>query len=462
MPHIWLEAESFDDLGGWVIDQQSMDQMGSAYVMAHGMGVPVRDAETTSIVPEAGQWTVWVRTRDWTAPWGRGTPGGTFKVKINGTFLPETLGTNGAEWAWQKAGVMSLRKGPARIALCDLTGFNGRCDALYLTSDAADGPADEPPNDPLKIAEFRRVASGMVCADDPEVYDLAVAGGGIAGICTAIAAARTGSKVVLIHDRPVLGGCNSSEIRVPLGGCTHVPPYPQLGNVVEEIAPITGRPGVLPPEFYEDTRKANVFHTCLPDRCRLLLNARVVAVERDRDDPQKIAAFIARDIHTGAETRFRARLLADCTGDAVVARMMDAEVMYGRESRDTFGESLAPAKGDNEVMGMSVIWQSGQADEPTPFPDIDWGIEFTEDNAYYVRSGDWEWETGQYRNQAEETEYIRDYGLMAIYANWSYLKNHSKRRAEWARDTLSWISFLGGKRESYRVVGDTILTQNVI
>ena len=455
---LWLEPDSFDTLGGWVIDQQSMDQMGSAYVMAHGMGIPVADAETVCIIPEGGEWTVWARTRDWTAPWKRGKPGGVFKILINGRALPETLGTNGSQWAWQKAGTVALGKGRAKIALHDLTGFNGRCDALYLTLD----PDARPVNDKKELAEFRRKVTKTICRDDPVVYDLAVAGGGISGICTAIAAIRTGSKVVLIQDRPVLGGNNSSEIRVPLGGRIHVPPYPQLGNVVEEIAPITGGPGVHPTKFYEDTRKANIFRTCPRNRWRLVLSTRVVAVERDKDDPQKIAAYIARNVQTGAETRFRARLFADCTGDAVIARMMGAEVMYGRESRDKFNESLAPVKGDNQVMGMSVIWGSRKADKPTPFPDVDWGIEFTEDNVYHVRSGDWEWETGQYRNQAEETEYIRDYGLMTIFANWSYLKNHSKRKAEWARDTLSWISPIGGKRESYRVVGDYILTQNDI
>ena len=455
---LWIEAESFDTLGGWLIDQQSMDQMGSPYVMAHGMGMPVEDAETVCSIPETGEWFVWVRTRDWTAPWKRGKPGGVFKVVIDGHALPDILGTNGSPWGWQKAGAITLEKGKAKIALHDLTGFNGRCDALYLTRDSN----SQPENDKQKLAEFRRRITKIVCKDDPVVYDLAVAGGGVSGICTAIAAIRTGSKVVLIQDRPVLGGNNSSEIRVPLGGYIHMPPYPQLGNVVEEIAPITGRPGVLPPEFYEDTRKENIFRTCPRNQCRLVLNTRVIGVEKDKDDPQKIAAYIARNVHTGAETRFRAKLFADCTGDAVIARMMGAEVMYGRESRDKYNESLAPLEGDKEVMGMSVIWRSKSADTPTSFPDIDWGIEFNEDNVYYVRSGDWEWETGQYRNQAEETEYIRDYGLMTIFANWSYLKNHSKRKAEWARDTLSWISPLGGKRESYRVIGDHVLTQNDI
>ncbi len=455
---LWTEAESFHALGGWLIDQQSMGQMGSAYVMAHGMGVPVADAVTDCAIPEAGQWTVWVRTRNWTAPWKRGKPGGTFQVLVNGRALPETLGTNGSPWGWQKAGAVVLAKGKAKLALHDLTGFNGRCDALYLTLTADSQPADGAE----ELAAMRRRLARITCKEDPVVYDLAVAGGGISGVCTAIAAIRTGSRVVLIQDRPVLGGNNSSEIRVPMGGRIHVPPYTRLGNVVQEIAPITGRPGVFPAEFYEDARKANIFLSCSPDRWRLALNARVVGVERDKDDPAKITAYIARDVKTGAETRFRAKLFADCTGDAVIARMMGAQVMYGRESRDEFGESLAPVKGDRQVMGMSVIWRSEKAAKPTAFPDIDWGIEFHEGNAYYVRSGDWEWETGQYRNQAEETEYIRDYGLMTIFANWSFLKNHSKRKEEWAMDTLSWVSPLGGKRESYRVVGDYVLTQRDI
>ena len=458
MAGIWLEAESFDDLGGWLIDQQSMDQMGSAYIHAHGMGVPVPDAKTTCSIPEPGHWTVWVRTRDWTAPWGRGTPGGTFHVLVNGQALPETLGTNGPDWGWQKAGTIELGAGNAAIVLHDLTGFNGRCDALYL----ATGSDTPPPNDPEGLAAFRREAMGIVCQDDPEEYDLLVAGGGMSGICVAVAAARSGAKVVLIQDRPVLGGCNSSEIRVPLGGLVHVPPYPNLGNVVTEISPIIGWPGVHPAEFYEDARKRNVFLTLPKGRCRLLLNTRVVSLEMDSKNPGRIVGCLARDTRTGAETRFRARLFADCTGDAVLSRMAGAEVMTGRESRDTYGESLAPEQGDREVMGMSVVWRSEQTDTPASFPDIDWGLEITEENVYYVRSGDWEWETGQHHNQAEETETIRDYGMMAIFANWSYLKNHSDRKGEWSGDRLSWISPLGGKRESYRVVGDHVLTQRDI
>ena len=211
---VWLEAEGFATLGGWVLDQQSTEQMGSAYIMAHGMGLPVPDAQTVCAIPRKGAWTVWVRTRDWTAPWKRGTPAGRFQVLVNGQALPEVLGTNGGAWGWQKAGVVELDKGQAQIALHDLTGFNGRCDAVYLTAD----PALTPESDAKKLAAFRRQETGVSVKDAPVVYDLAIAGGGMAGTCAAVAALRTGCKVVLIQDRPVLGGCNSSEVRVGLGG----------------------------------------------------------------------------------------------------------------------------------------------------------------------------------------------------------------------------------------------------
>ncbi|HEX2951204.1 MAG TPA: FAD-dependent oxidoreductase [Armatimonadota bacterium] len=458
MATLWLEAESFSTLGGWVIDQQSMAQMGSAYIMAHGMGIPVPDAETTCVIPESGRWAVWVRTRDWTATWKRGSSAGLFRVKINGNLLPETLGTNGAAWGWQNAGTVMLEKGETTIALHDLTGFNGRCDALYLTTDLDEVPE----NDNGRLAEIRRAVTKTVCQDDSRDYDLAVVGGGIAGVCTAIAAMRTGSRVLLIQDRPVLGGCNSSEIRVGLGGFAHAEPYPNLGNVVTEISPVMGGPGTYPASWYEDARKENVFRLQQDDQYTLALNERVVAVEKDSHDATIIAAVITRNTRTGAECRYHTRLVADCTGDAVVARLMGAQVMYGREARSAFNESLAPEIGDKQVMGLSVLWYAQKSETPTSFPDIDWGIPFNEETAYYIRGGDWEWETGQYRNQAEEAEYIRDYGLMVTYANWSYLKNHAQRKAEWANDTLAWVSPVGGKRESYRVVGDYILHQQDI
>ena len=450
-----IEAESFSDLGGWVIETQSMPNIGSAYIMAHGLGVPVKDAVTEIDADETAVYTFWVRTRDWTAVWGRGLPAGRFTLRVNGSDLPQTLGTNGSEWRWQKAGSAEMRKGKNMLSLHDLTGFNGRCDAVYIT----DG-GDEPEQDNEKLPRFRNEVRGLSVADAPGEYDLIIAGGGMAGVCMAISAIRSGVKTLLIQDRGVLGGCNSSEVRVSLGGVPHAAPYPNIGNVVQEIAPIMGSGGTYDAEYYEDDRKRMVFE--LSDRrlWDLKLNTAVVGVEKDGQN--RIAAVICRSCVTGEETRYRAPLFADCTGDGVIARMMGAEYMYGTEARDRFGEELAPEKARKEVMGQSVLWLSEDTGEYSDFPEVDFGIEINEDNVLYVTGGDWEWESGQYRDQANEAEYIRDYAMMAIFANWSYLKHHSVRKEEWRSRRLKWVSPIGGKRESYRIVGDVVLTENDI
>src|SRR5262249_3718840 len=96
-----LEAENFDDCGGWLVDQQFMDQMGSPFLLAHGLGDPVRDAVTTAKFPSAGRYHVWVRTRDWVAPWRMAGAPGKFQLLINGKPLSTTFGTEGVEWHWQ-------------------------------------------------------------------------------------------------------------------------------------------------------------------------------------------------------------------------------------------------------------------------------------------------------------------------------------------------------------------------
>lgn len=449
MTRMLIEAESFRERGGWLIETQSMPTMGSAYLMAHGMGIPVADAVTETELP-AGNYTFWARTRDWTKVWGRGKPAGRFTLNVNGTPLETTLGTGGSEWSWQRAGSMTLPGGKVTLALHDLTGFNGRCDAIYITS------GDDIPRED---ADFRREITGMTVQDADEEFDLIVAGGGMAGTCTAIAAIRSGLKVLLVQDRSMLGGCNSSEVRVSLGGVPHAAPYPNIGNVVAEIGPIMGSGGTYAAEYYEDNRKKMAFELSKPDRWKLLLNTAVVDLERDGN---RITAVITRSCIDGSETRYRARLFADCTGDGTLARMMGCETMYGTEAESDYGETLAPKEASNEVMGQSVLWLSSDTGAYSDFPEVDFGIEITDENVLYVKGGDWEWESGQYRNQATEAEYIRDYAMMAIYANWSYLKHHSARKAEYATRKLDWVSPIGGKRESYRVIGDYVLTQNDI
>ncbi len=110
---------------------------------------------------------------------------------------------------------------------------------------------------------------------------------------------------------------------------------------------------------------------------------------------------------------------------------------------------------------MSVQWLTEERAAPAPFPDIsDWALSIDDATGYYQTRGSWEQETGFLRDMADDTERIRDYGLLAIFSNWNWVKNHSPNRADYARTAFTWISPTGGKRESYRTVGDFVLTQN--
>lgn len=452
MNHIFIEAESFKNRGGWVVDTLSMESIHSAYLMAHGIGEPVEDAVTDFKVQQSGEYYVWALTRDWTAVWDVKDPAGKFTIKINKTELENTLGTNGKEWAWQFAGKTVLKKGKHSLALHDLTGFNGRCDAVYITNST-----DVPSSELSDVDGMRKELNWKTIKEKSVVYDLVVVGGGIAGICTALAARRRGCCVALINDRPVLGGCNSSEIRVCMGGQIKHAPYDHIGDIVREIAPVMGNPTIYKEEYFEDARKLFAFQVaCGEGFCDVLLNQSVFELEQEGNI---ISSVICTNTLTGEKTKIKGKLFSDCSGDGVLARLSGAEIMYGNDAKSEFGEALAPEERKKLVMGHSIRWYSEEQEAECDFPDLDWNLPFDEASYLNCFSGDWEQETGFTRDMVKEAEYIRDYGLRAIYANWSYQKNHCKDKARFAKSQIKWVSSLGGKREGYRVKGDYILTQ---
>ncbi len=448
--HVLIEAEAFDDAGGWVVNQQSMDQMGSAYFLAHGFGVPVEDAVTAVTFPETGKYRVWVRTRDWVATWNAPGAPGRFQLLIDGTPLQAAFGVEGAAWHWQDGGMVEIKTDKVKIALHDLTGFEGRCDAVLFASDAD----FVPPNEGQEMATFRHKALGL--PEGPEYagkFDLVVVGGGMAGTCTAISAARLGLRVALIQDRPVLGGNNSSDVRVHLNGGINLPPYPRLGDVVKELDP--GNQGnARPVAFYNDDKKLRIVQE--EPNVRLFLNTHAYRVDRKGN---RITAVIARDLKTSKDLCFPAPLFADCTGDGTIGFLAGADYRMGRENRDQTGESMAPETPDKMTMGASVQWYAVETNEPAPFLECPWALQFTEESCERTTHGDWNWEAGLNNDQITEIESIRDHSLRAIYGNWAFLKNCSKDKAKYANRKLSWVAHVAGKRESRRLLGDIILTQ---
>ena len=250
---VFVETESFAKHGGWVLDTAFTHLVGSPYLLAHGLGKPVADATTTVQVPKSGEYRVWVRTKDWVAHWNAPGAPGRFQVFIDGEALPTTFGTTGADWHWQDGGSVELTAPRCQLALHDLTGFDGRCDAILLSSDAD----FTPPRGERLVAARRQWLNLPDGPEDMGQFDLVVVGGGYSGLGAAISAARQSLKVALVQDRFVLGGNGSSEVRVWANGGTMRGKYPHLGEIVEEFGDhAPDSPG--PAEYFGDELKERV------------------------------------------------------------------------------------------------------------------------------------------------------------------------------------------------------------
>ncbi len=446
---ILVEAESFAQRGGWVVDPQFMDQMGSPYLLAHGLGRPVADATTTVEFPVTGRYRVWVRTKDWVAQWQAPGAPGRFQLLVNGRPLDTMFGTAGAAWHWQDGGSVTITERQERLALHDLTGFEGRCDAILFSRDAT----FTPPNSVPEMPAFRRACLGLPEQPEPAgEFDFVVTGGGIAGTCAAISAARLGLKVALIQDRPVLGGNNSSEVRVWLQGARNKEPWPRIGDVVAELEqPRRAHYGPTNTgDLYEDEKKLAVVRA--EPNIQLFLEHRANAVEADGG---AVRAVIAQEINTGRRVRVVGRWFADCTGDAAIGALAGADFEVEPKNR----------------MGPCNLWNVCEyqnpnalntAAEPQPFPRCPWALALT-DKPFPGRSrtnpntnalGGWYWESGFDRDPINEMEYIRDWNFRAMYGAWDALKNVDKVLPN---HRLNWCAYILGKRESRRLMGDVVL-----
>ncbi|PHN08179.1 FAD-dependent oxidoreductase [Flavilitoribacter nigricans] len=440
---ILIEAESFSDKGGWMVDPQFVEQMGSPYLMAHGMGKPVADASTKIKIAKKGKYKIWVRTRNW-AP-GKWDPPGQFQVAVNGEKLENKLGLTPG-WGWEYAGEVKLKsKKPTEIALVDLTGFNGRCDAVYLTQSE-----QEPPAFGEELASWRKEKlQEPLGPETTRTFDLVITGGGIAGCAAAIAAAEEGLQVALIHDRPVLGGNASSEIRVHTLGI-----YGKFERILKKIDTEHYPNGSPEAKLDQEKRDANVKAY---ENIHLFLNWRAY----DAKSKDGVIQYVdARQTATGERIRFKAPLFTDSTGDGWIGYWAGAEYTYGRESVhkygeawDEWGELWSPEEADNFVMGSSILWQTRIADLPKSFPEVPWALPVAQEHE--ATAGEWYWEFSRNDlHQIEDGEEIRDHMLKAIYGSFS----NAKQVAGNENYELTWVSYLLGKRESRRLMGDHIFT----
>jgi hypothetical protein len=431
-----IEAESFAQPGGWVLDTQSIEIMGSPYLLAHGLGRPVADATCEVTVPSTGTYHVFVRTKDWVARWNAPGQPGRFQLLVNGQPLTETFGTRGKDWFWHDGGTVEIPRRKVTLALHDLTGFEGRCDAIFLTKEAG----KTPPNENEVLPSWRRKLLGLPPQPvEKSGYDLVVVGGGYAGTAAAISAARLGCRVALIQNRPVLGGNGSSEIRVWAQGLIRRGKFPRVGEIVEELTDhATKSPGRA--EEFGDAKKEALVRA--EKNLDLMLNHHVYAVETDDD---RISAVLALDTRTSRQTRIRGRLFADCTGHATVGFLAGADWEMKPDGR----------------MGMSNMWAWEETDKPVDFPETPWALDLDMEDFPYPRDhhGQWFWESGFDKDPLAEAETIRDWNLRAVYGAFNAMKNRGGREQH-RNARLTWIAYIGGVRESRRLLGDVLLTRD--
>ena len=287
--------------------------------------------------------------------------------------------------------------------------------------------------------------------------DFCVVGGGLAGMCAAIAAARRGAKVALVHDRPMPGGNASSEIRMWVCGA-HGDNNHETG-ILEEL--------LLENRYRNPLRNYSIWDSILFEKVRAeanilpILNCSINALEMDG---QKIKSVTGWQLTTQTWHTVEARLFADCSGDSILAPLSGAEFRAGREARAEFNEDIEPVEADNKTMGMSCLIQAREMDSPQSYIPPTWANVYSSDADLPYREHDvqtsnfWWIELGGEQDTIHDTEEVRDALLKVAFGVWDHIKNRGEHgAANWA---LEWVGFLPGKRESRRYLGDHILTQN--
>ena len=295
--------------------------------------------------------------------------------------------------------------------------------------------------------------------------DLAVAGGGLAGVCAAITAARAGIRVVLIQDRPVLGGNSSSEVRLwILGATSHMGNnnrWAREGGVIDEILVENmhrnpeGNPLILDTILLEKViSEPNI---------TLLLNTAVHDLEKS--DADTISSLRAWCSQNSTVYRVKAPLFCDASGDGVVGFLAGAAFRMGAESRDEFGEGFAPDKAYGELLGHSMYFYSKDTGKPVRFIPPSFALKDITVIPRYrdIQAKDsgcrfWWFEYGGRLDTVHDTEAIKWELWKVIYGAWDYIKN-SGQFPEAETMTLEWVGTIPGKRESRRFEGDVILTQ---
>lgn len=299
-------------------------------------------------------------------------------------------------------------------------------------------------------------------------FDLCVVGGGMAGYCAALAAAREGARTILVHNRPVLGGCGSTEMRIPYSGAgSHNPSANETGLILELITEERAQS----PDHGGDAIVNAGWDLLLYDKVRrepnltALLNTQAYEVRMEGD---RLAAVIALQPDAEKLWQIEADFFVDATGDGTVGLAAGVPFRVGQEARDEYGEDLAPAEAETWTLGSSLIFRSRDCGRPMPYTPPPWAASYpTEESLSHrphgrIEGGYWWIEVGYPFDSIGDTDAIRDELLRHVLAVWDHIKNHCEHRERATNLVLEWVGMLPAKRESRRFVGAHVLTQTEI
>src|SRR6185437_7981047 len=353
------------------------------------------------------------------------------------------------------------------LAAAGLTGYS-----LLVRADGAWAGSSPVVTPPREIRDVFDVISpekdaGPALAREPHMSvvdlncDVLVAGGGLAGVCAAVSAARHGAKVVLIQDRSRLGGNSSSEVKMHVVGADNHTGRPgwREGGLIEEFR--------LDDAVNNPQRCWELWDLLLYDKCVsepnivLLLDTVLFSVEM-KDG--KLERAIARCDKSEHLYRISAKIFCDCTGDSRLALEAGAEMRFGRESRAETGETLALKEPDSQTLGSSILFTARDHGKPMPFTPPKWARKVTKEQLRFRPVSSWEYgywwiEWGGQYNTIKDNERIRFELLAIVMGVWDYVKNSGQHpsSANWA---LDWVGMMPGKREARRVMGDYLLHQD--
>jgi hypothetical protein len=293
-------------------------------------------------------------------------------------------------------------------------------------------------------------------------FDVAVLGGGLAGMCAAVSAARNGAKTVLVQDRPVLGGNASSEMRVHVNGVTHLRPdnKPERETgVIEEI--------LLLNRFLNKQEAFPVFDHVMYEfitrepNLELMLNTMALEVVMSGSI---IKAAKCWQGTTETEFTIQAKQFIDCSGDGLLAATSGAEYRTGREGKAEFNEKYAPDHPDGWQMGATLLMSSKDMGKPMPYEAPSFAIKYEAEKSNKQRSikgfegGIWWIEIGSDDDIIADFEKNRHKLMGYLHGVWDYIKNSGKF-PEADNYALDWVQSLPGRRESRRFIGDFILSE---